>query len=62
MICVEERDLWVEFNDLHGDCSWSVIAEAIRGQAESKPAEAAADLKRWADLLEGLGELTERAG
>jgi hypothetical protein len=62
MICVQRRDLGLGYHDTCGDCSWSIIVEAIRKHAKDRPADEAADLNQWADLLEGIGELSRTAG
>lgn len=38
------------------------MVEAIRKHAKDRPADEAADLNQWADLLEGIGELSKTAG
>lgn len=61
-MCVQERDLGVEYDDSCGDCSWSIIAEAIREHARDRAADEAANLNEWADLLEGIGQLSSTSG
>lgn len=43
------------------DCSWIGIIRAIRRHARTQPAETAAELNAWADLLEGGRQLKGRA-
>jgi hypothetical protein len=57
VFCIEERDSPVQHDEPTGDCSWDVIAEAIREHARDKASHIADDLNHWADLLEGIGEL-----
>jgi hypothetical protein len=41
-------------------CSWESIASAVRLLALSQPAEEAADLERFAELLDGFAELEKQ--
>jgi hypothetical protein len=38
------------------------MIEAIRTHARQQPPEVAEDLNAWADLLEGIAELTQSGG
>ena len=41
-------------------CDWSIIVAGIRRYAEEQSPFAAADLKEWANLLEGIQSLEKR--
>jgi hypothetical protein len=57
--CIEERDFPVDYDEPGGDCSWDVIAGAIREHAKDQPSDVAEDLCQWADLVEGIGALSK---
>jgi hypothetical protein len=40
------------------DLPWDKVIAGIRNYARTQPPRVAADLKDWADLLEGIHELT----
>jgi hypothetical protein len=56
-MCVQLEAFAPNDPESSGDCSWATIIKSIRCHAAEKPAEVAADLNDWADLLEGLAVL-----
>jgi hypothetical protein len=57
-MCVQMEAFAPKDSESPGDCSWDTIINAIRCHAAGQPAEVAADLNDWANLLEGLTELS----
>ena len=62
MFCVQPRTFISEDEEAPADCSWSVIAHAIRLHALGKSLEEAVDLNGWANLIDGIAELESRQG
>ncbi len=60
MSCAQFKPVPREVEDPLSNSSWNLIAEAIRLTAMGKAVDEAVDLRRWADLLEGIGELHAR--
>jgi hypothetical protein len=56
-MCVQLESFALEDQADPGSCSWDTIISAIRCHAAGQPAEVAADLNDFADLLEGLAKL-----